>query len=179
MGFLLRVDLQFLKKFGDDVKISDKCSIYGGQNIEIGNNVRIDDFCILSASKSIRIGDNVHIACHTIIMGQEDIVIRDCVDISMRNTILSSTSDPSGNYFTAPVMPANFLNTISKPVLIERYSVIYAGSLILPGSILRQGAAIGAMSMVKGEIPSFEVWAGVPARFIRTRDKGLLNFIVK
>ncbi len=37
-----------LKKYGENVFLSKKASIYNPEKIEIGNNVRIDDFCILS-----------------------------------------------------------------------------------------------------------------------------------
>ena len=48
------------KKFGENIKISDKASIYNAENISIGNNVRIDDFCILSAGEGgIEIGSSV------------------------------------------------------------------------------------------------------------------------
>ena len=36
------------KKYGENVLISRKTSIYNPEKIIIGNNVRIDDFCILS-----------------------------------------------------------------------------------------------------------------------------------
>ena len=52
-----------LKRYGENVLISRKSSIYQADKISIGSNVRIDDFCILSGE--IEIGNYVHIAAYT------------------------------------------------------------------------------------------------------------------
>src|SRR3546814_3986551 len=47
---------------------------------------------------------------------------------------------------------------------------------ICAGCLLREGARIGAWALVgmgaavTGDVPTREVWAGVPARFLRTVD---------
>jgi len=56
-----------LKRYGENVLISRKCSIYGAQSIEIGDNVRIDDFCILSGH--IILGSNIHISAYVALFG--------------------------------------------------------------------------------------------------------------
>lgn len=61
------------KKLGENVKISDKASIYNPETIEIGNNSRIDDFCLLSGK--IIIGKNVHVAAYCNIAGGLDGVV--------------------------------------------------------------------------------------------------------
>jgi UDP-3-O-[3-hydroxymyristoyl] glucosamine N-acyltransferase len=62
MAFLTEEQLKNIgfKYIGDNVKISDKCSIYNPEEIAIDDNSRIDDFCLISGL--IRIGKNVHIA---------------------------------------------------------------------------------------------------------------------
>ena len=51
MAYLDEIQLKEMgfKSVGENVKISDKASFYGCDNISIGNNVRIDDFCVFSA----------------------------------------------------------------------------------------------------------------------------------
>ena len=53
-----------LKEYGEDVRISRKCSIYGAGKISLGSHVRIDDFCLLSGK--ISLGSYVHIAAGAI-----------------------------------------------------------------------------------------------------------------
>ena len=60
MSFLSKKELNDLgfKSLGENVLISDKCSIYNAKNISIGDNTRIDDFAILSAGDGgIEIGN--------------------------------------------------------------------------------------------------------------------------
>lgn len=45
---------------------------------------------------------------------------------------------------------------------------IGAGSVLLPGCRIGDNVVIGAGSVVRGEVPSGELWAGVPARRIKT-----------
>ncbi|MBM3059473.1 dTDP-4-amino-4,6-dideoxy-D-glucose acetyltransferase VioB, partial [Escherichia coli] len=53
MAYLDEIQLKEMgfKSVGENVKISDKASFYGCDNISIGNNVRIDDFCVFSAGE--------------------------------------------------------------------------------------------------------------------------------
>lgn len=82
------------KSLGNDVKISDKASIYNAKNISIGNNVRIDDFCILSAGEDgIEIGNNVHIACYCSLIGKGKIILENYSGLSSRVSIYSSNDD--------------------------------------------------------------------------------------
>lgn len=43
-----------------------------------------------------------------------------------------------------------------------------AGCVILPGTVIGDNAVIGAGSVVRGAVPPGELWAGVPAKRIRT-----------
>jgi galactoside O-acetyltransferase len=74
MGFYSKNELVEIgfKSIGDNVLISNRCSIYNPKNIELGNNVRIDDFCVISAGNGgIKLGNNVHIAIFCSLMGNE------------------------------------------------------------------------------------------------------------
>lgn len=61
--------------------------------------------------------------------------------------------------------------TRMEPVLIESDAFVGAGSIILPGTSVGQGAVIAAGSVVRGLVPSGEVWGGVPARHISSVEK--------
>lgn len=45
------------RSIGEDVRISDKASIYGASEISIGSHVRMDDFCVLSGR--IEVGNSL------------------------------------------------------------------------------------------------------------------------
>ena len=48
--------------------------------------------------------------------------------------------------------------------------LLSGGSFILKGSVIGRNSIIGAGSIVCGEIPDGEIWAGNPARFVRKID---------
>ena len=55
-------------------------------------------------------------------------------------------------------------------VLIKKNAYIGANTVICKPVTIGEGAIIGASSVVTKDIPSFEIWAGNPARFIRKRE---------
>lgn len=53
------------------------------------------------------------------------------------------------------------------PIIIEDKVFIGAGCTILKGVRIGENSVIGAGSVVSGDIPANEIWAGNPARFIK------------
>jgi len=160
---------------GKDALISNKCSIYGADNISIGDNVRIDDFCLLSAGEKIEIGNYVHIACYSVLLGSAFIELCDYSGISLRCIVLSSNADYSGEFMTNPQIPDKYLNTQSAPVVFSKHSLLGAGSIVLPGVSLGIGSVVGANSLVKDSVPSFEIWCGNPAKYKKMRKTDILK----
>jgi putative colanic acid biosynthesis acetyltransferase WcaF len=58
-------------------------------------------------------------------------------------------------------------------VVIGHHAWIASDVTILPSVIVGEGAVIGASSVVHKPVPSLEIWAGVPARFIKKRNNML------
>jgi galactoside O-acetyltransferase len=171
-----KLSLIGFKSIGKNVKISERASIYNATKISIGNNVRIDDFCILSAGDGgIYLGSHVHIAAYTSIIGAGKVSVGNYCNISSRVSIYASSDDYSGAYLTSPVIEAQFTNVDHSPVTIASHCIVGCGSVILPGSILNIGVAIGALSLVKGELETMGIYAGVPLRMINTRSDGMFK----
>lgn len=164
------------KSIGENVLISEKCSIYSPQNITIGNNVRIDDFVILSPSSELIIGDFVHIACHSSIIGKGKIIISDFVGISGRVSIYSSSDDYTGLAMTNPMIPEKFRKVNDGNITIEKHVIIGASSVILPNIIIKEGCAIGAMTLVSKDCEEFSIYSGNPANKIGKRLKRFLKY---
>lgn len=170
------VELGFCK-IGDDVLLSRKASIYGASRISLGNHVRIDDFCVFSAGEGgISIGNYVHIAVYTSLIGGGAIQINDFANISSRVSIYSSNDDYSGQFMTNPVVPSMYTNVTKADVVIGRHVIIGSGSIVLPGVIAHEGAAIGALSLVKNDCDSFYIYSGSPAKKLKRRSDRLLDF---
>jgi acetyltransferase-like isoleucine patch superfamily enzyme len=162
------------KSFGENVKISDKASIYDCSKIEIGDNSRIDDFCVISGK--VKMGRNVHITPMCLIAGGErGIVLENFVTIAYGVKIFTQTDDYHGGSLTNSTIPKKYKNEKKSAVLLKKHSIVGAGSIILPGVILEEGVSVGAMSLITGMTKSWNIYAGIPAVIIKARSKGLID----
>jgi galactoside O-acetyltransferase len=162
-----------LKRFGENVLISRKASLYGTENITLGDNVRIDDFCILSGR--IEIGSYVHIAAFCALYGAKGIVMKDFSGLSAKVVIYSASDDFSGEHLVGAMVPAEYTQVTGGTVAIEKYVQVGAGSIILPNVTLEEGAAVGAMSLVTHSLRSWSINFGIPARFQKERKRNLVE----
>ena len=120
-------------------------SIGRGTNIgalsHIGRDVTIGETCKIQGSVYIADG------C---IIGNE-------VFIGPNATLTNDRHPPSGGK--------------RSPVVVEDKVVIGANATIVAGVRLCEGCVIGAGSVVTEEVPSEQVWAGNPAKFLMTLEE--------
>lgn len=163
------------KHVGKNVLISTKSSLYGAKNMSFGDNVRVDDFCIFVGN--IILKNNIHIAAFCGLHAScGSIVIDDCSTFSSNVAVYAASDDYSGEYMTSSVIPEKYKHTVSSDIKIGKHVIIGTGSSVLTGSIIPDGVAVGAMSMVKSELETWGIYAGVPCKKIKERSKKLLDF---
>lgn len=107
--------------------------------ITIGNRVVINSGCVIYSGNGISIGDNVAIAA---------------------NCTLAPTNHAYAKRDRL-IREQGFLPSRGG-IIIEEDVWIGAGSVILDGAIIRRGAVIGAMSLVRGEIEPYSIHYGNP-----------------
>lgn len=168
------------QSIGNNVLLSKKASIYGHARISIGNNTRIDDFVVISAGEGgVEIGDNVHVAIYSSLIGAGRIQLSNYSNISSRVSIYSSNDDYSGGAMTNPTIPACYTNVSHQSVSVGKHVIIGCGCVVLPGAQLKEGAAVGALSLVNADCKEWSIYAGNPIRKIKERKKDLLELEVK
>lgn len=168
-------ELEFAS-LGKDVRIHSTCVLVNTHKMSIGNGVRIDPFSLLSATDSIQIGNHVHVATQCIIMGSAPIYLEDFAGMSHGARLLSASDDFKGGALIGPTVPEIYRNVDARPVRMERHAVVGAGTIVLPGSVLEEGATVGALSLVTKRLSAWTVNAGSPARRIGLRDRdGVLD----
>ena len=158
------------------MRISRNCAIIGVKNVRIGSHVRIDDYVVISAgSGSLLVGNYVHIAAGAYLGCAGGITMADFAGISHGAKVYSASDDYSGAALTNPTVPKQYLNVDVAPVVIGRHAIIGAGSIVLPGVVLSEGTAVGAMTLIKRgfKTDDWTVYFGAPARKIADRSKGL------
>ena len=163
--------------YGADVRISRNCAIIGAQNVRIGSHVRIDDYVVISAgSGSLQVGNHVHIAAGAYLGCAGGITLADFSGISHGAKLYSASDDYSGSALTNPTVPKKYLDVDVAPVALGRHAIVGAGSIVLPGVILSEGTAVGAMTLIKRgfKTDDWAVYFGAPARKVADRSKALL-----
>ena len=101
--------------------------------------------------ENLKIGRNVDCGAFTLIQAEEIVTLEDDVQIGGGCKIYS----------------VNTIDGTRGRVIIKSGACVGSNSVVLPGVTIGENAVIGALSLVKGDIPAGEVWAGVPVRRIR------------
>jgi galactoside O-acetyltransferase len=160
-----------LASVGRNVRISRHALIFSPDRIHIGDYSRVDAFAILSAGEpGIRLGRNVHVSAYAAMLGRAGIEVGDFVAISVRTTIFTSSGDYSGMRTGLATFPDRYREGLHAPVRIGNFAAIGAGSIVLAGVEVGASSSVGALSLVREDVPEFAIVAGIPARRIGTRS---------
>ena len=140
-----------------------------------GHGSSVRPFSYLVNTKQIYIGNNVVVRHGSTFVSDDRpssgyISIEDNVLLGAHITIYTnnhSFDDPG-----IPICDQGYPDaTESDSVVIRSGAWIGFNTTILKGVIIGKNCVVGASSLVNKSIPDGEVWAGVPARRIRTANK--------
>lgn len=137
--------------------------VHNATNVTLGNNVTLYPNVMFWGDGEIIIGDNVDIGKDTIIFSHEKVVIGNNTSIAAQCYIIDSNHGIERRELIRK-QPLN-----SKEINIGEDVWIAAGCKIIKGAEIKNGAIIGAMSLVNSLIDENIVAAGIPARCIKER----------
>lgn len=177
-GLYRREELQaLLGSVGDNVSVNRSVIFYSPRNIYLGDNVRIDGYSILSAgAEGIVIDEHVHISAYSFLVGAGGkIHLHGFSGVASRSTLYTATDDFRDGFLTGPTVPNKYRNVRSGDITLGRHGLIGAGSIVLPGVTIGEGAAVGALSLVRKDIPAYAIVAGNPLRTLGFRNEERLR----
>jgi acetyltransferase-like isoleucine patch superfamily enzyme len=117
-----------------------------------------------SAGRAVEIGDRVFIG-----RGCEFNVV-DRVAVGSGALISSGCKFIDHDHGIAPGLPIAPQRGVHGPIVVGAGAWLGANVIVLRGVSIGDGAVIGAGAVVGQSVPANEVWAGVPARFVRSRS---------
>jgi galactoside O-acetyltransferase len=147
------------------------CIVHDAGTFSVGAHSQIDDFAFVNAGRSCRIGRFVHIGSFVSVIGGGDFSIDDFSGLSAGCRVITGSDDYRGPYLTNPTVPAEFTHAQLSHVTIEKHVIVGTGAVIFPGVTIGEGAAIGACTVIRRDVPAWGVYAGEPLRRIGQRDR--------
>jgi len=177
-GYFISPELRQMgfARVGENSAISRNCTIIGLENITIGDDVRIDGFTsIIAPAGKLKVGSHVQIGIGCVLGARGGIELGDYSSLSHGVRILSAVDDFDGRWMTNSTLPRDVLHVQAAPVRVGRYAPIGSGTLILPGVEIGEGAAIGAMSLVRHSVDGWKIYSGNPLREIGERARDLVG----
>lgn len=151
----------FVTKTGKLI-IGENCRINSGQNYNVSGGAQKNLFWV---EGTLEFGNNVKMSSSSFFC-KHQITIGNNVTIG-GNTLIMDTDSHSLNP-QKRVTINDRKEALKKPVLIKDNVFIGARTTILKGVIIGENSIIGACSVVTKNIPANEIWAGNPARFIKS-----------
>ena len=164
-------DISKLKSCGKNVIIGKTVRIRYPELVEIGDNVIIDDFTYISTQ--LKIHDNVHISSGSkIIGGRKALVEMKEFSTLAPNVVLSAGTDDYVGGIATPIVPMEYKgNAVIGNIILNKHCIVGAGSVVLPNVIFHEGACIGALSLANKNLDAWKLYAGIPVKFIKQRNK--------
>jgi acetyltransferase-like isoleucine patch superfamily enzyme len=147
-------------KLGRDVKLSKFINLYG---CEIGDNTKIGAF--VEIQKNAKVGRNCKISSHTFIC--EGVTIEDDAFIGHGVTFINDSYPHATN-------SDGQLQTESdwkvEPTVVKAGASIGSGATILSNVVIGENSIVGAGSVVTKDVPPNAIFAGNPAKVLRSVD---------
>jgi acetyltransferase-like isoleucine patch superfamily enzyme len=155
-------------KIGEDVFIDEDVVFKQKEYVSIGDHCAIDKgfYCTTELS----IGDYVHISPYVTCIGGKGSSFGaegfNNIMAGARIICCSDRFDDSGLF--GAMIPKKYKGRqICKPVIMEKFSNIGTNSIVLPGTILREGVLLSAGSLLMGDTEPWGVYKGNPAKLVK------------
>lgn len=172
--------------FGVGIQVANPSYITIGENSWIDNYVtmlagppsaaphiyRKPNPFFLAEEGELRIGRDCHIAPYVLLqahgglsVGVESGIASGCklYSLSHHYRDLSGTGNPRKLYKYSPMVPVDDQALICSAVVMQDRTALGVNSVLLPGAAIREGAWVGVLSLVRGEVPPYTLVAGNPA----------------
>jgi acetyltransferase-like isoleucine patch superfamily enzyme len=167
-----QLDMARFKSIGADVVISPFVEIRYPHLVSIGDHVAIDFGFVLSTEA--KIGNYIHIGPHVSVIGGKGarLILGDFCSIAAGVRIICKGDEHLGAGIVGALVPTKYKDLqIGEQIEIPRFAALGTNSIVMPGITIGEGAVLGANSLLKMDAEPWTIYAGSPAKAIRSRPK--------
>jgi len=165
------------KVLGNNIQISKLAKFINPNNITLKNNIRIDDYCFISANSGIiDIGNYVHISRNTSLISGSKITLSDFSGISNNCSIFGKSDIYNGMTLTNPTIPKKYKKITIGDIFLGKHVIIGSTTILLPNTHINDGAAVGALSLVYGNLDGWNIYGGAPVKKLKERKQDCLKY---
>ena len=162
------------RRAGSNVTVYSFAIILSPENVTVGSDVIIDDFVFIGAHQRLIVGNRVHIASHSSITGGGRVLLSDFSGMGSGARLISGTDDFTEGRLNGSAIPQEFRQTRRGTIILEPHAIIGTNTVVLPDVTIGEGATVGAGSVVTRSLEPWGVYAGSPARRIKTRPRAIV-----
>lgn len=133
--------------------------------IRVADTARIDSFVKIEGGQGVVLCNHVHIASFSYInVGGGLVLFEEGSGTAAGVIVIAGSNIPARGRSSSAAAPRDQIVIEHSFVFVRRNAMIFAGSTVLPGVTIGENSVIAAGSLVRHDVPAFEVWGGVPAR---------------
>jgi acetyltransferase-like isoleucine patch superfamily enzyme len=140
--------------------------VHMGESIYMERDVTIWISSFTGADPQLSLGARTYVGQNTYLGVHYPIQTGKSVMIGAYSYIISAN-----HRFARRDIPIQHQGFEGAPIMIEDEAWLGTHVVVLPGVKIGRGAIIGAGSVVTKDVPAWEIWGGVPARFIKVRPE--------
>jgi acetyltransferase-like isoleucine patch superfamily enzyme len=147
--------------------IDKTARFYGG--FICGSDVRIDRGFHCTAA-FVLLGEHIHISPYVVIIGGEDTLFeaKGFNNLMVGSKVICASDRFEGSGLPGSLIPRKFKGkVINKPVVMEKFSNLGSGAIMMPGSRLNTGCLLTINSVLFGDTEEWGVYSGNPAILVK------------
>ncbi|HMP89629.1 MAG TPA: hypothetical protein PJ991_05485 [Kiritimatiellia bacterium] len=169
----LFIDLNELELLAPTAIVGRTVRIRKPARVKIHDGSIIDDFTYISCG--LTVGCFSHIGANGVLIGGDaHITIGHFVNIAPGSRLIAASNDFSGGPLAGPAIPPEYAGaSITADIVLGDHVLFGANTVVLPGTIVPEGLAAGACTVLspKIKLEPWTVYVGNPARPIKTRNR--------
>jgi acetyltransferase-like isoleucine patch superfamily enzyme len=171
-------DLSKFNTVGNDVYVNSNVVIRNPNLVQIGSHVAIDfGFFITTAAT---IGDYIHIGPFVSSIGGSgaSLELKDMCSVAAGVRFICLGDEHLGEGIVGALIPNEYQDKrVGGKICVQKFAAIGTNAVIMPGITIAEGSVVGANSLLRIDTEPWTIYAGSPAKPIKSRpSERILSF---